>query len=55
LIAPNYVQYHLEHHLLMTVPHYNLAKFHQMLRERRVLENACVADNYAQILRRAVA
>jgi len=55
LIAPNYVQYHLEHHLLMTVPHYNLAKFHQMLQERRVLENACVADNYAQVLRRAVA
>ena len=53
-IAPNRVQYHLEHHLLMTVPHYNLPKFHEMLRDRGVLEGACVADNYAQVLRRAV-
>jgi len=54
-IAPNQVQYHLEHHLLMTVPHYNLPRFHEMLRERGVLEEACVADNYAQVLRQAVA
>jgi fatty acid desaturase len=53
-IAPNRVQYHLEHHLLMTVPHYNLPKFHEMLRQRRLLEDACVADNYAEVLRRAV-
>jgi fatty acid desaturase len=53
-IAPNRVQYHLEHHLLMTVPHYNLPKFHEMLRDRGVLEGACVTDNYAQVLRRAV-
>ena len=54
-IAPNQVQYHLEHHLLMTVPHYNLPRFHEMLRERGILEDACVADNYAQVLRKAVA
>lgn len=53
-IAPNCVQYHLEHHLLMTVPHYNLPKLHQMLRERGLLEGACIADNYAQVLRVAV-
>lgn len=53
-IAPNRVQYHLEHHLLMTVPHYNLPRFHKMLRERGLLEEACVADSYAQVLRRAV-
>ena len=55
LIAPNCVQYHLEHHLVMTVPHYNLPKFHAMMRERGLLEDACVADNYAQVLRAAVA
>lgn len=55
LIAPNCVQYHLEHHLVMTVPHYNLPKFHEMMRERGLLEGACVADNYAQVLRAAVA
>jgi fatty acid desaturase len=54
-IAPNCVQYHLEHHLVMTVPHYNLPKFHEMMRERGLLEGACVADNYAQVLRAAVA
>lgn len=54
LIAPNCVQYHLEHHLVMTVPHYNLPKFHAMMRERGLLEGACVADNYVQVLRVAV-
>lgn len=54
LIAPNLVQYHLEHHLLMTVPHYSLPKFHEMLRERGLLEDACIADNYVQVLRLAV-
>jgi len=53
-IAPNLVQYHLEHHLLMTVPHYNLATFHRMLRERGLLDEACVAPGYAQVLRQAV-
>ena len=31
---------HLEHHLFMTVPHYNLPKAHRMLREAGVLERA---------------
>lgn len=53
-IAPNGVQYHLEHHLLMTVPHYNLPKFHAMMRERGLLEGACIAENYGQVLRVAV-
>jgi fatty acid desaturase len=53
-IAPNRVQYHLEHHLLMTVPHYNLPTFHQMLRDRGLLADACIADGYAAVLRRAV-
>ncbi len=49
-IAPNRVQFHLEHHLLMTVPHYNLPRFHAMLRERGILESACVASGYAEVL-----
>jgi len=53
-IAPNGVQYHLEHHLLMTVPHYNLPRFHEMLRDRGLLEDACIADSYAQVLRQVV-
>jgi fatty acid desaturase len=50
LLAPNYVNYHLEHHLLMTVPHYKLPVFHRMLRERGLLGEANVAHGYASVL-----
>ena len=53
LLAPNYVNYHLEHHLLMTVPHYNLPRMHRMLRERGALDHACVVTGYAGVLRLA--
>jgi fatty acid desaturase len=53
LIAPNRVNYHLEHHLLMTVPHYRLPEMHRLLRERGALDGACVETSYWSILRRA--
>jgi fatty acid desaturase len=53
LLAPNRVNFHLEHHLLMAVPHYNLPRMHRMLRERGALKDACLADGYAEVLRRA--
>ena len=53
LIAPNRVNYHLEHHLIMTVPHYKLPRFHRMLRERGVLKDACVSYGYLGVLRNA--
>lgn len=34
LFAPNYVNYHCEHHLLPTVPSYHLPKMHRLLNER---------------------
>jgi fatty acid desaturase len=52
-IAPNFVNYHLEHHLLMTVPHYRLPRMHALLRERGVLDQACVAQGYLGVLRNA--
>ena len=52
-IAPNYVNYHLEHHLVMTVPHYKLRRMHRILRERGVLEGACVTTGYWGVLRLA--
>jgi len=55
LVAPNYVNYHLEHHLLMTVPHYNLRRLHRLLRERGVLASACVTNGYVAVLRLASA
>lgn len=54
--APNFVNFHLEHHLLMTVPHYRLPKLHALLGERGLLRNALVTDGgYRAVLRRAVA
>jgi fatty acid desaturase len=50
LIAPNRVNYHLEHHLLMTVPHYHLPRLHRLLRERGVLDRACLTRGYATVL-----
>ena len=56
LIAPNRVNYHLEHHLLMTVPHYRLPEMHERLRERGLLARACVeTGGYPAVLRRAAA
>jgi fatty acid desaturase len=52
-LAPNRVNYHLEHHLLMTVPHSNLPKLHRMLAERGLLDGALVTKGYAAVLRRA--
>ena len=40
LIAPNRVNFHLEHHLVMTVPHYRLPALHRLLRDRGVLAEA---------------
>ena len=52
-IAPNRVNYHLEHHLLMTVPWYNLPRMHRLLKERGALEGALVETGYAGVLKRA--
>jgi len=53
LIAPNAVNFHLEHHLNMRVPHYNLARMHAMLGDRGVLRGALVAPGYVAVLREA--
>jgi fatty acid desaturase len=53
LIAPNRVNFHLEHHLLMTVPHYNLPRLHRWLRDRGVLADACVTEGYLNVLQLA--
>jgi len=55
LLAPNRVNYHLEHHLVMAVPHYNLPRMHRLLRARGVLRDACVTRGYLDVLRLASA
>ena len=54
LLAPNLVNYHYEHHLMMTVPHHNLPALHRLLRERGALPDGCVANSYLEVLRLAV-
>ena len=53
LVAPNRVNFHLEHHLLMTVPHHNLPALHRRLRERGAIDEGCIAPGYAAVLRLA--
>jgi fatty acid desaturase len=53
LIAPNHVNYHLEHHLLMTVPGYHLPRMHRLLRDRGALSGALISDSYLEVLRQA--
>jgi fatty acid desaturase len=50
--APNRVNYHLEHHLVMTIPHYHLPRFHRMLRERGLLDDALLDRGYVDVLRK---
>lgn len=54
LLAPNFVNYHLEHHLVMTVPHYRLPRMHALLREKGLLEQALVTEGgYREVLQHA--
>ncbi len=53
LVAPNRVNFHLEHHLLMTVPHHNLPRMHELLRQRGALEGAVLSPSYADVIRLA--
>ncbi len=52
-IAPHHVNYHLEHHLFMFVPHYNLPKAHALLEKSGTLARAEIAPSYLAVLRRA--
>jgi len=53
-VAPNYVNFHFEHHLAPTVPCYQLPRLHRQLRELGVYERATVERGYGQVLRRMV-
>ena len=55
LLAPFGVNWHLEHHLVMTVPFYNLPKMHERMRERGLIDRALVTRGYLEVLRRASA
>jgi fatty acid desaturase len=54
-VAPYYVNYHLEHHLLFYVPCYNLPRVHRILSRGRHAGRMEVQPNYAAVLRLATA
>lgn len=53
-VAPNHVHYHLEHHLLATVPPHKLRELHHLLKSRGFYKNTPIAHGYGEILKRAV-
>ena len=54
-IAPYFVNYHLEHHLLFYVPCYNLPRVHKILSRSAYAARMEVQPNYAAVLRLATA
>lgn len=52
--APNCVNYHLEHHLLPSVPKYRLAQFHQALKHRGLLDQADIETGYVALTYRLI-
>ena len=49
-LAPNHVNFHLEHHLLPTVPPYRLPAMHRILRDRGFYGEAEIVDGYRTVL-----
>ena len=55
LIAPNHVNWHLEHHVAGAVPPYRLARMHRLLRARGFHDGYdAISQGYADVLRRAI-
>ena len=54
LLAPNGVNYHLEHHLLPGVPCYRLQTFRARLIENGWLDQAPIFNSYHQVFAHAV-
>jgi fatty acid desaturase len=54
LVAPNNVNYHLEHHFMAGVPCYNLPKLRSLLKAQGLLDNVPLVAGYGQVLKMAV-
>ncbi|WP_420590175.1 fatty acid desaturase family protein [Bacterioplanoides sp.] len=55
LFAPHYVNYHCEHHLVPTVPSYNLGRLHQLVKARGFYQEYpdALAHGYGEVIRKA--
>lgn len=54
LFAPLNVNYHMEHHLMMSVPCYHLPKMHAILEEKGFFKDTLTADSYWEVFKQAV-
>ena len=54
LLAPHRVNFHLEHHLFMVCPWYNLPKAHSMMIENGYQDKMCLEESYRNVLSKAV-
>jgi fatty acid desaturase len=52
-VAPHRVNYHLEHHIFMQVPYFNLLPLHRLLTKHGVIQRGCTARNYWDVLKLA--
>lgn len=56
LVAPNFVNYHVEHHMAATVPGYKLPPLHKLLRERGYFTGTeSLAESYWAVISRCTA
>lgn len=53
-VAPNFVNYHLEHHLLPGVPGFQLPHIHKMLARSKEYQHAEVCRGYHQVLKKLI-
>lgn len=54
IFTPNWVNYHLEHHFMASVPCYRLKALHQLLKARGAYEDTQIFYGYASVMRHAV-
>lgn len=54
-LAPNHVNYHLEHHLYASVPPYRLASLHQYLKAKGYYKEIEFPKGYLQVMRQVTA
>ncbi len=55
LLAPNNVNFHMEHHFMAGVPCYNLPKLRSILKSKGLLDDVPEVRGYGQVLKLAVA
>lgn len=53
LFAPYHVNYHAEHHMLMSVPSYNLPKMHRLIKAKGFYKKGVLEKNYWAIIKKA--